>query len=315
MRSVTRAAVAALALALGACGNYSTEDLRFLAALPTREDLHVSVPTDGNAGAVTMCGWPGRSDVWLWAKPTSDGLNRAVGFVISLVDVVRQYPPTAREEDLRRWGPFPDKNHPGHEIQIVIRRSYPAGPDAPPRHNYRFEARRAGAPTFDPLIVGTFAGASSSRGHGTVDLYFENFWNVGVNDDTTPHGTMDIAYDRASDPVTIDLDLTNDGFDVVQFGYGFAGYPDGRGRFDYRFRKLNGDVLTVTTGYDATGAGRARVDYTPKDAVTPLGTFQHCWDAAACLTYVNDPTDYTCGAPCVLGSPASCVPVPAPAPF
>ncbi len=136
-----------------------------------------------------------------------------------------------------------------------------------------------------------------------------------MNDDTTPHGTMDIAYDRASDPVTIGLELTNDGFDVVRFAYGFAGYSDGRGRFDYRFRKLNGDVLTVTTGYDATGAGRARVDYTPAGAVTPAGTFQHCSDAAACLTYVNDPTDYTCGFPCTPGSLSSCVDVPLPAPF
>ncbi len=29
---------------LAACGNYSTEDLRFLAALPTREDLRVAPP-------------------------------------------------------------------------------------------------------------------------------------------------------------------------------------------------------------------------------------------------------------------------------
>jgi hypothetical protein len=314
MRSVTRTTAAALGLALAACGNYSTEDLRVLAALPTRSDLSVAVPADASSGAATVCPI-GPADVWLRAKPTSDNLNAGVRFVVSLIDVVRHYPPTAREKDLRRWGPFPDEKHPGREIQIVIERTYPAGPDGAPVHDYRFEGRRAGDPAFDPLIAGTFEGASSSRGHGTVDLYFENFWSLGMNDDTTPHGTMLIAYDRVSDPVTIALDLTNDGFGVVQFGYGFAGYADGRGRFDYRFRTLNGDVLTVVTGYDAAGAGRAAVAYAAAGGGT--GSFRQCWDSSACLTYVDDPFNFSCIVPpCSGGSYAACpVDIPAPWPF
>lgn len=288
---MTRAtAAAALGLALAACGNYSTEDLRFLAALPTREDLQVAVPADGNAGAATVCPI-GSADVWLWAKPTSDGLNRGVGFVISLVDVVRRYPPTAREENLRRWGPFPDDKHPGHEIQIIIQRSYPTGPDGPPLHTYWFQAREGAGPFLD-IISGSFEGASSSRGRGNVVLDFEAFYTLHMNDETTPHGTMQIAYDRTSDPVTIDLQLTNEGFGVVQFDYGFAGYRDGTGAFDYRFRNAFNDVLTVATGYDAAGAGRAAVAYVASGGAT--GSFRQCWNGAACLTYVDDPDNYTC---------------------
>jgi len=309
MRSVTRSAVVALAFALGACGNYSTEDLRFLAALPRSEDLQVGVPSGGSSGAVTVCGSLGAADVWLKAKPISDGLNRGVEFVISLVDVVRRYPPADREDDLRRWGPFPSDKHPGREIQVTITRAYPYGADGPPVHDYRFEARVVGDLTFTPLIVGSFTGASSSRGHGTVDLYFENFWSVGMNEDTTPHGTMHIEYHRDADPVLIDLGLTNGGFDVVQFGYQYTGYADGQGAFQYAFEKpVIRDRLVVTTGYDASGAGRAEVTYTPADGSTP-GGFRQCWDAAACLTYVDDPGNFSCplfSRPCSGGDIGQC---------
>jgi hypothetical protein len=304
MRLVTRTTAAALGLTLAACGNYSTEDLRFLAALPTRSDLSVAVPAQGNPGAATVCP-NGSADVWLWASPTSQNLNSGVGFVISLIDVVRRYPPTDREDDLRRWGPFPDDKHPGREIEIVLARSYPSGADGPPSYQYRFDARIVGMSSFVTLIAGAFEGASSSRGRGTVDLYFQRFWLLGVNDPTTPHGTMHIAYDRTSEPVTIDLDLTSltdEGFGLVQFGYGYAGYRDGRGGFDYRFRNAGGDVLTVATGYDAGGAGRAAVVYAAAGGAT--GGFDQCWNASACLSYVRDPSNFTCPGPgsCSFGS-------------
>jgi hypothetical protein len=311
MRSVTRTIAPVLAVALAACGNYSTEDLRFLAALPTRADLQVAVPADGNPGAATACGPMGSANVWLWAKPTSDGLNAAVGFVVSLIDVVRKYPPTDREKDLRRWGPFPDEKHPGKEIQIIIQRTYPAGEDGPPVHLYAFQARETGVGAFRDVISGSFEGASASRGRGTVVLSFQTMWDLATNESTTPHGTMEIAYDRASDPVTIDLQLTDDGFDVVQFHYGFAGYRDGHGAFDYAFRNVARDLLEVKTRYDAAGAGRNAVAFTKAGGGT--GSFQQCWDGGACLTYVDDPAGFTCGpAPCEQGSESACVTGPIP---
>jgi hypothetical protein len=309
-RAIPRLAAPALALALAACGNYSTEDLRFLAALPTRGDLSVTVPAgDGNASAATVCPI-GTADTWLWAKPTSEGLNRGVAFVVSLIDVVRRHPPSAREQDLRRWGPFPDEKHPGRELQIVLTRSFPPALGGTPQHGYVFEAREAGTPTFEPLIAGTFVGSSSSRGRGSVELYFDTFWRLGMNDPTTPRGTMRVGYDRASDPVTIELQLTNDGFDVVRFGYGFAGYRDGHGEFQYAFRNASNDLLEVSTRYVATGAGRNAVTFTASGGQT--GSFQQCWGPAACLTYHQDPTSYSCGAPCELGVESLCVTGPIP---
>jgi hypothetical protein len=317
--------LALLAAVAAGCGNYSTEDLRFLAALPQREDLRVAVPASTGAGpaaltgltaATVLCNPPGEATVWQWAKPTSDSLNAGVSWIIGLIDAVRRYPPTYRGDDSRRWGPFDDDKHPGHELQIVIDRSWPVGPGGPPAYAYRFEARAGRTAPFTPLIVGTFRGASASHGDGDVTLAFDAFWTVGVANPDTPHGAMTIGYSRSSDPVTTDLNLLAapaGGFGVVAFEYLYSGWASGVGAFDYQFTNGAKDVLEVRTGYDAVGAGRLRVTFTRfSDGAT--GTFDQCWDAAGCLVYVYDPANFnglTPTAPYTVGAPGACAPLPA----
>lgn len=301
---------AVTALALAGCGNYSTEDLRFLAALPTREDLRVAVPEGGAQDALAAC-TIGTADVWLWAKPTSDGLNAGVDFVVSLIDAVRRYPPTWREADARGWGPFDDASHPGRQIQVLIARSFPDGPDGPPRHDYAFQARVTGTPAFTTILGGTFLGASSARGRGAAFLDFDAIWALGMNDGPeTPRGRMQIGYDRASEPVTIGLELTLGGFGTESFAYGYAGYRDGSGAFDYAFRNAAGDRLVVTASFDPRGAGRAAVTFTA--AAGDQGSFRQCWAETACLVYLDDPTGFSCGGalPCAGGLPSDCPATP-----
>jgi hypothetical protein len=314
-RTGRRALAAAALLLLAACGNYSTEDLRFLAALPTREDLRVAPPTGGTAGAATVC-TNGPAKVWLDGKPTSDNLNAGVDGVLALVDVVRKLEPSHRERDARRWGPFPSDRHPGREIQVVMTRTFPSGAEDRPVHQYRFEARVVGVTGFDPVIVGSFDGASARHGRGAVVLDFQKMWDLGIADPGTGHGRMDIVYDRVTEPVTIELGFTGTDFAVEQFGYGFAGYRDGSGRFDYRLRNaVNGDVLTVTTGFDRAGAGRATVAVVTGAGAT--GSYSQCWDGSACLTFVRDPIGFSCPTPpCGFGDQAAdCAPVPFVGPF
>ncbi len=313
MRRATNA-VAATALLCAGCGNYSTEDLEFLVALPQKDDLTVAVPAPSASGAAVVC--PVRSaDTWAWAKPTSDSLNAAVGWIVGLVDVVRRYPPTWRDADQRGWGPFDAEEHPGREIQVLIDRSYPPALGGRPQFHYQFQARWKGAPDFTTIIEGWFDGASASRGSGDVTLFFQSFWDLGMNQPDTPHGDMHIVYDRASDPVTIALDFTQDGFGVVLFRYEYTGYAGGRGNFNYRFRNLTGDEAVVRASYDAAGAGRAAVSFTPNLSPVSYG-YDECWDANACLVYVNDPFGMCLATPpptaCSFGSVSACPTVPVP---
>jgi len=304
------AAAAAAALALSGCGTFSNEDLRFLAALPTNAELRVAVPAQGTPGGLTACSTRS-ADVWLWAKPTSDHLNAGVDWVLALVDAVRKVPPTHRGADTREWGPFDDRKHPGMEVHVTMLRTYPVALGGAPEHAYAFEARPKGTAPWTPIISGTFRHASATTGSGTIALFFDNVWQLQIADADSPHGTMRIGYDRTSEPRTTDLSLAQEGFNLVQFDYGWAGYADGQGAFDYAFKDAPGNLLTVAAGFDAGGRGRAQVAFT--GALGATGSFRQCWDANACLVYVDDPANLSCpSAPCSLGIVGDCPPVTAP---
>lgn len=330
MRSPTNATAALCLLALlagTACGTWSNEDIRFLAALPTRDDLKVEVPAStasvalagggplAAVAAAPACGGLGAADIWLWAKPTSDGINASVEWVIGLVDVVRRYPPTTRLDDGRIWGPFDDDRHPGIEVRIVITRTWPAGPEGPVEHVYAFEARRrAGILPFRPIISGNFVGPSALRGSGNLTLSFDEIWGLGMNGSDAPHGEMRITYDREADPRTVDLTLAQTrGFGLARFAYAFTGYQDGRGRLAYAFENGAGDRAEVDAGFDAPGAGQADVRYFPAVLGGASVGFHQCWDAAACLVYSDDVNGYSCGGgACAGGVVADCPVVPSP---
>ncbi|MCM2333694.1 MAG: hypothetical protein NDI82_07085 [Anaeromyxobacteraceae bacterium] len=330
MRSPTSLAPAlALAAGLGAagCGTWSNEDIRFLEALPTREELRVVVP-EGAAAAVASaegrtaavapsCGPHGAAETWLSAKPTSDRLNASVDWILGLVDVVRRYPPTTRLDDGRIWGPFDDDRHPGIELRIVITRSWPAGPDGPVEHAYAFEARQkaAGGP-FTSLLSGTFVGPSALRGLGTLVLRFDRIRALGMDDPDSPDGLMRVAYDRTADPRAVDLALLDTGgFGLARFAYAYRGYADGRGWFRFAFEdQLRGDRAVVEAGFDAAGAGQADVTFFPAVLGGASVGYHQCWDASACLTFSDDASRYSCGDPtgCAFGDLSACPPVPGP---
>jgi hypothetical protein len=267
------------------------------------------------AASLPTCGPLGAAETWLWAKPTSDHLNASIDWVIGLVDAVRRFPPTHRDEDARTWGPFPDDKHPGVEIRVVIVRSWPAGPDGPVAHAYAFQARRPalGQP-FTAILSGDFTGPAALRGTGSLVLAFDEIWRLQMADPDSPTGEMRVAYDRAADPRTTRLTLAQSaGFGLAQFDYGFAGYADGRGRLSYAFVDGGGNRAEVAAGWDAVGAGQADVRYFPAAAGGAWAGYHQCWSALACLVYSDDVNGYSCGGgACAGGDPASCPAVPAP---
>jgi len=326
----------AVGLLAAGCGTWSNEDVRFIAALPTTEELRVELPSGlatvaeasgqaptsrAVAASLPWCGPDRTAETWLWAKPTSDRLNTSVEWVIGLVDVVRRYPPTTRSEDARIWGPFDDDRHPGIQLRVVIVRSWPSGPDGPVEHAYAFEARREALDEpFTAILYGTFVGPSSLRGRGGLTLAFDEFWRLAMADPDAPTGEMRVTYDRTADPRTTQLTLAqSDGFGLAQFDYGFAGYADGSGRLSYAFVNAAGDRAEVAAGWNAPvpaieHGGQADVRYFPAGAGGASVGYRQCWDFRACLVYSDDASGYSCGNPggCAFGASSDCPSVPAP---
>ena len=284
-RAALPAAVVALALGAG-CGSWSNEDILFVAALPTREALALKVPA--SAGQA-LCAPPGPSQVWGWAKPVGDGLNGAVDTMLALVDLVKRTPPTTRETDVRVWGPWDDQKRPGMEVRVTMRRSRDAA--GVPSFAYEFEERPRGG-AFQHVLDGSFRGESASAGKGEFALHFATARALGISDhpDRDPYGDLTVQYDRTGDPRTIGLDVPvgPQSGDLTEFNYGFAGYQNGTGEFDYVFVNQQAQRYEVRARFDAAGAGLAEV--TVVLSPTSQFSYEQCWDQAGCITNVRDAT-------------------------
>ena len=307
MRSACSALVLLCAVA---CGNLSNEDVAFIEAIPQKDELHVVVPQGDTAQPACAIG---SADIAIGARTTGNAINSGVDGILGLVDAIRAVPPTTRDTDSRTWGPFHDDKHPGIDVQVTMMRELDAKL-VPWRWIYVIAARRK--PTdFLPIVEGEFFGAQAKDGSGRVALHFENSRKLQINQPTDPNFPARIYYDLTGNPRTVSLDLTSgQGFGLVGFDYGYAGYADGHGRFDYAIPQSNGCLLEVSAWFTPQGAGKLTFR-----ALCPLnivyGDITQCWDVSACITYVNDPFGFTqplCGSqkPCLLGNPASCPALP-----
>lgn len=300
-----RSASSLFLLALCACGTLSNEDIAFFEALPQKEQLHVLVPPNDTAQAACAIG---PAEVWISAKATGDNINAGVDSILGLVDAIRAVPPTTRDTDQRTWGPFADHNHSGVEDQVTMVRELDAQ-GVPWRWIYTISARRKPA-AFLPILEGEFFGAQAKNGIGRMTLHFENSHAVGIDKPTDPQSPARIFYDLSGDPRTVSLDLTAGlGLGLQSFDYGYAGYADGHGRFDYAVPDAkSGCTFEVTTFFTAKGSGRDV--YRARCGTFTVGDIRQCWDVSACLTYVDDPFAFTaqCNGlkPCLLGNAASC---------
>ena len=306
MRSASSAFVLALAVLAG-CGNLSNEDVAFVEAMPSRDQLHVTVP---QSASQPLCG-PGTfgdAEVWKSAKTSGASTNAGVDAILSLVDAVRTAPPTTRDTDSRAWGPFPDDKHPGVIILVTMSRELdPQG--VPWRWLYSFGARRPPA-DYLPILEGEFYGAQARNGDGRLTLHFENSIKLGMNNPGDPNAPARIFYDLSGDPRTISLDLTDGTFgSLARYDYFYAGYADGHGQFDYSWNDPRTNCpASASSRFTARGAGKVilHVDC----GVFFQGDVTQCFDSEACITYVNDPFAITpaCGTtkPCLLGAATSC---------
>jgi hypothetical protein len=302
MRSLSlaaRAAAAVVAAALAACGNFSTEDLAFVEALPTREALRVAVP---EKPAPPICGALGEATQWTQARDTGTGMNAGLDWILGVVDLVRSLEPTERHRDRRVWGPFADGKHPGFRIRVVVSRS--TGADGVPSYHFSFETSSpAQQLDWTVLIDGDFVGASGRTGRGSVTLWFTAIRALGLNDKPDdPTFDVTIGYDRSQDPRTVSLVIPagTGGFGLIDFDYTFASFASGDSRIDFALA-VGGNRIETRAGFVSSG-GRAEVTVFP--ANPPPASYQYtiCWDANGCVTAVADffnVSGHCPSAPCV----------------
>src|ERR1700704_16159 len=104
--------------AAAGCGNYSNEDLEFMAALPEKQELSAEVPT---RSALVL---GEAAEYYLLTRNVSLIFNGITEAFLGLIDTIRAFPPTTRQPNRRIWGPFPADpvKQPGWMIRMVMER-------------------------------------------------------------------------------------------------------------------------------------------------------------------------------------------------
>ena len=294
------------AFSLGACGNYSNEDLDFQLALPEDGELDAKLPQ-----ALTR---DDSSEYYTLTRKVVTTFNGCAAGLVSLVDRVRSYSPSSRNGAERIWGPFADDKHPGWQIRVVMVRL--ADPSVPPpafQISYSFQLRdttQSGSAFFD-LMTGNYKSSDSARrGKGNMHLDVQTARNAGYPaDDFGETAQLDLAYQTAQYPITVHMEIQNVATATDrQATYDYAENADGSGALVFH---LTVDSVPGATGardvkftsrWSGSGAGRA-------DAYVSTGNVAvgiDCWGQNTVADYVwrwNGQGNYGSADLCAFGAP------------
>jgi len=284
-------ALALLACGLAAgCGNYSNEDLEFMAAVPTTNQLAVELPSAVNTVAEAEL-----------AKRTHDAIasvNQMLENVLGLVDAVRTYSPTSRTSDSRTWGPFPDQNHPGWQWELIVRRD----PAAPTAFTYLLQAQNPAAATgWVAFVTGSFdAAGGATQGTGQVRADFATLATAHFPLDAKTAALADISisyqnFDTPGSPtqVAMTIDSANpdaNGVTSISIVYEILTDRSGQMAFTLTGNLVPGPALEtvqVISQWLSSGAGEATLKVASGDGVGLNQT--ECWDGAFNPTYNAKP--------------------------
>ena len=291
--------------AAAGCGNYSNEDLEFMAALPEKADLATEVPT---RSALTL---GDTAEYYRLTRNVSMIFNGITDAFLGLIDTIRAFPPTTRHPNQRIWGPFPAKKQPGWMIRMLMERK-----DA--TFTYWLEFQPASDPSSEWLwlIRGSYAATGGvRRGQGQITVDTSALRAAGVDPDL---GFLDhLTVDYTTSEFPIDVQLTFMSFanpmkpdDPTQGRYEYAVQSNGQGAltYDYFANVIPGpaiDEVLVTSRWLGTGEGRADLQVVSGDAAVGAQATE-CWNRLFLSVYIDKPW-----APQENhGTPADCVAIP-----
>ncbi len=277
--------LAAASVAAAGCGNYSNEDLEFMAAVPTTTQLAVELPAAVNTTVEAEL-----------AKRTHDTIatvKDTLASVLGLVDGIRTFEPTSRTSDGRVWGPYPDQKHPGWSWKLVVTRTSPT--------TFVFELDTQGASDWLQFLTGSFDGQGGARqGSGSFTANFSLVRASGFPLDDSSMNLADLAiayqnYDLAGSPVKVTMSIDSvtpaaDGASTLNIAYEIFTDRSGQMAFTLTGNLIPGpaiETVDVNSQWLGSGAGAASLVVAAGDA---LGSKQtECWDSGFAATYNDKP--------------------------
>lgn len=300
-------------VALAGCGgSWSNKDLEFVNTLPRTEDLRAKLPQTASSTS-PLEGTPTRRDAlevgdasaaWASTRKASGEFNGILDTLLTILDKVRQVPPTTRSTDTRVWGPYPDNNNPGFDFQVVIKQV-----DAT-NFGWAIQSRRRGGELFD-VVTGAFKASVSAReGQGAMKVLVKDFRDVlKVDDNLKQLDELTIGYITDMFPHRVEMLFTfrqGSTSGLSALGYTYREQQDSAGAMRFRLRSTSADltVVDVNAAWLANGSGRSLSQVVEGNYTG--ATVTECWDTAFKVTYYAE--SWAGGK--TAGDLASCVAVP-----
>jgi len=321
MRSLLQKKVLALILMASACGApYSNDDILFRLAIPSADTLELSVESVQTQQALRkaqdMC--PAETALsYLRLRETARAINGSLFSVLSIVDVVMRYPPSEREEDFRRWGPWEDKEK-AYQLNVYRTRSSTVA-----QFRYEMQGRRIDADEWLVLLAGDLLeGDSAANGRGTLMFDFDAMSQIdpsskeensfSVDYDTQDSGLSFLLTVKSSSIslmswATAEIRKEHFGDDDTLLRYLFFEDAGGAGRFqiegptdvhkDSDPNLAQEEFMTISGRWLSDQSGRAETTIESGDVQSRLRVSE-CWDKDLVLNFREGQYDFlttTCG--------------------
>lgn len=275
----------------GCGGDWSNTDLVFSNALPRREDLRAKLPQSASqalGGQGTrrdglMVGDP--STAWNQTVKAAKDYNAVLDALLGFVDQVRAVPPTTRTKDSRTWGPYPDQNNPGREVQAAITRTDEKF------FEWKIQSRATNAEWID-IVVGHFNATTDSvrRGQGDLVVDVEGFRDVvNVDNNFKQLDRLTVGYLTDRWPQRVEMMFVfrpGATSGLSQVGYTSRLQEDGSGAIKFVYDSAsdpNVSQLEINAAWQPNGEGRALGEVT-KGTYTGF-TITECWGTDYLLTH------------------------------
>ena len=291
------------------------EDALFLAAIPDAERVTTHVPgsTEARAYAAATTGDEAQKYVGglaiypLWMVQTSIAVNEFIFGLLYLVEAIAAEPISEREENLRRWGPYPTES--GNQVVLEMVRDGE-------RFDYAMLWNDGTADDLAPFTGSFLAGEVPREGVGEFLFDFELYEQLEPGLMGVTEGVLYVTHDNSDGQVLLDIEVV----DLLEAGaeepvnarYAFYLDPDGSGWFEFgdeynieNTDEANLELFEVRCRWQTDGAGRADSRISGGD-LDPWGAefrATECWNSDFRRTHYADDTAFTVD----VGDPADCV--------
>jgi hypothetical protein len=276
---------------VGACGNYSNDDLEYMNAVPAGNQLVATLPAYSAALPVAN-----QAELAQTTHSVTTQFNQMIDNTLGGVDTIRSYEPSSRTPTSRTWGPFASTNQVGWDWQLTVSHDDPQSTV----FTYELDVENTAdlAQGWLTFVTGSFDATEGVRkGTGSMTVTADPLSAAGFPFDqgTAPFDMLTVNYSTLSYPITVDMtiartaDATNPVTSVV---YSYAGQADGSGQMSFT---LTGNLVpgpaietvAVVSAWLPTGAGEATEQVEQGDGAGLIQT--ECWNASFAATYNSKP--------------------------